>query len=294
MIESAALSATSVPLESANPRDTQQAREVLVAELHSAGRDDDARAVSRAFASNDTWFAFVPKAGTEARRAALAQASVACAVVPGSLLLVAMAGLLMFAVGRVAVGAGTGRRAPAPILVALVAVAGGLSVFAMFRLEIAAVWITVVLALFGCHSGLAKDPPVTGLGRNFRFTVALLATITGLAFAAWAASRNPVTKSLGDPAVIDQVFQPGFDRLLALALICSSLVLATAPLWGYITRHRPGDVLPHTLQWAGLTLGVGGSLLATLAAPVCVALDRGVAQQFERWLLNEPNDALVR
>jgi hypothetical protein len=273
---------------------SQDARNQMLSELREAGRLDELQPVSRAFASNDAWFAFVPKAGIESRRASLAQTSVACAVVPGSLLLVGMVGLFLFLLGLASDHWDLGRRASRPSIVAIVAGLIGLSVYFAFRLEIAAVWTTVVVASFCCHSSLVKSPPVTDLGRHFRFTVSVLGSIAGLSLAAWVASRNPVTSLLGDPAVIDQVFQPGFDRLLALCLICASLVVATAPLWGFIARYRPGDILPHTLRQAGLTMGLGGSLLAVLTVPVCVSVDRGVSQQFERWLLNEPNDALVR
>ena len=266
----------------------------MLSELRDAGQTDDLTSVSRAFASNDAWFAFVPRAGTESRRAALAQTSVACAVVPGSLLLVGLVGLLLYLLGLASEHWDLGQRTSRHGIVALVALICGLSVFFAFRLEIAALWTTVVVASFGGYSNLCKSPPVTGLGRHFRFTVSVLGSIAGLSLAAWVASRNPVTSMLGEPAVIDQVFQPGFDRLLALSLICASLVVATAPLWGFIARYRPGDVLPHTLRQAGLTMGLGGSLLAILAVPVCVSVDRGVAQQFVRWLLSEPNDALVR
>lgn len=253
---------------------------------------DERRQLTEAYVSNRAWSAFIPIRDYADRAIDLTRWSIFTAVFPCALLLAGVVGLVAIGLGRLLDRFEPIQQVFTPPWCIVLGFAAGLAVFAATQLLFASVWAFLTFALFTVVAERAKLGKATGLGLVFRSTLGFLAAAVTVALVAHLIETSASERLLAKAAAIPTTVSTTDVVPLQLVFLGLSIVIATAPAWGFFYRFLPKAVLPVSLREFGAFLAVGAFSLAVLATPLCLVADRELNKALTQMVLNEPNHYL--
>lgn len=243
------------------------------------------------FLLNQAWSAYVPVRDSSQRAIDITRQSILYAVLPTALLLAGMVGITAFIAGHYVVPTQIAQRVLSPPFVIGIGLVAALIVFLVTKLIFASLWALVVMTLFSISSDRVKSGRVTGLGVVFQTTIATLAALVAVALVIHLIEASATEQLLAKAAALPA----GTNMVpLQLVLLGVSMVIATAPAWGFFYRYEPKAVLPESLRSFGAYLGVGAMTLTVVAAPICLVADQRLHKDLKQMVQNEPNHYLSR
>lgn len=253
---------------------------------------DERRQLTEAYLANRAWSAFVPTRDFAQRAIEMTRWSILAAVLPSALLLAGVMGVVALVLGKALERWEKCQRLFAsPWSVALGAIAG-LAVFQATHFLFASLWAFLSFALFTVTPDRVKVGKPTGLGVVFQSTLGFLACSVAVSLVAHLIETSASERLLAKAAAIPTLATQTSLVPLQLVFLALSLVIVTAPAWGFFYRYFPRAVLPVSLTTFGTHLTVGALSLAVIATPVCLLVDRTLNNDLTQMVLNEPNHYL--
>ncbi|HRF58974.1 MAG TPA: hypothetical protein PLH94_03550 [Fimbriimonadaceae bacterium] len=269
------------------------ARQALVNRLLALGKRDEANRTVKAFGNNDAWIALVEpeNASTEAKLWKLV--TLATVSIPSGAIWIAAMGLGLALFGRAV------ERTPAlqHVFRTPVAPAAGvilaLLLYWSTGLVLPAIWAALCLAFFAFQPMHERSQDPRELGPLFRFTILVLGVAFFALMTVYLAGRTTAGTILFDRLGVPAEIGPGSPVLLGLAGIVLGLVLLTAPAWGVAQHFAPARLAGFALREFGTGLFVAGILVAVVAGPLAVFVDREARTNLAAISQNEPLHAQI-
>ncbi len=286
------LAAGSAGLPVGPERAREETRGVLLKQLGESN-PETMRQIRLILDANNAWNATVPVDQAADRAVAMTRAAVLTDLLPGCLMACSVLGLTIFLLGWALQKLPVWRQVLGSRAAVWIGMAFGLLVFMLSRLVFPAVWTMVAVSLFCISPDRLRSGEPTGLGVVYRGTLVFLALGVGTALGVHLVEHSVAVALVGSGAAIPGPANPVAEVPLQLCLLGLSMVLATAPAWGFFYRFPATDVLPKSLKLFGAYLAAGSVTVAVVAAPLCMALDLSLRKNLTEMLLNEPNHYFV-
>lgn len=260
----------------------------LIDRLRDAGRDAEALQMEALFRDNDGWLGL---ANTDEARDRLSEASwmaLAIAATPGIGLVLAAIGALV-AMGGVFIERYRGAQALfTPAFSAFAGVVLALSVYAITRLVMPALWVALLLGFFAFVPSKVRSRTPSDLGIGYSATIGAFALIVAVLAGYFVVGLGAPGLRLLPLLDVPREYGSGSVVVLAITGVVLGLTLATAPAWGMIQRLPAPRLAGHALRRLGTTMLVGCLVLSLVAGPVAVVADHSVADMLRMQLENEP------
>lgn len=252
------------------------------------GLTAEAEKVEGIYNENDGWGALTRLEDTEENAALLTMEGSILATLPGSLLLVAAYGYLVYL-------AGTGLRwisnRDEGLFQKIALVAGvALTVLSMLLTHSA---LAVVATGLACGFVLVKPQhtrrrPPEGLGPLFTFANLILSAAFVLLSAVFFLSRTiPVVANIEAFATPIEVFANA-DLMAGFSLIVLSLLFLISPLWALAQRIRTSVVMHEAFRMFGTMVTTMSLLLAAVTTPLCIHFENETRGTLRDLVRNEP------
>ncbi|MBS1714756.1 MAG: hypothetical protein JST30_10520 [Armatimonadetes bacterium] len=258
-------------------------------------RPDVQREMASQIALNEAWAALVPSRDDAAgSTGALMRGAATTVNLPGILLMVGLGGLVT------ALAAHLVERKPGLVRflntdwALFTGAAVAMLTYIVTGLVVVALWSFVAIVAFRIHPYRFRPGDPRGLGVVFGGTIAFLAVFVTLALASYLVYTSVPGTLLGQAASIPSVDGPAGRQPLYLAMLGLSLVVVAAPAWGFFYMFPATKVLPIAVKTFGSVVAVGCLGLAVLATPLCIVVDKGLAQGLSQILENEPSYHLAQ
>jgi hypothetical protein len=271
-----------------SPRKLLLARADLYNRLTDAKMTLRAEEADKAFRVNDSWLGFPNSA--EAGRDFEEEASlalIAVVLVPACLVATFLGmGLWGVAVALSKSNWGAALLGPPWIIVAGVVLAA--LTYLLTRSALVAVAVAASAAFLGFGPSRSRSRPSLDLGPLHGFLVGvlgliILASISGFV-AQFSLPGHELVDAIGYP---DQALG-GPGPILGIGLTGISMLSVIATFYAVFHHISTPTVFLHSLAALGRTMAFGGLILAVVAAPVALLMDRHISREMNQRLTNEP------
>lgn len=272
------------------PRMLINAREEFVRMAFYSGPQVESE-IKDAFREDDAREAFLNVAVIDENRHNLMMGSVLTAALPGALVSIGILGAAVYLLGHfVTVSKRIQTFFELPwVLIAGAVGAGG--VYWATGLFFPSLWAALLLWSFGPRLGNQRQAAPRGLGSAYVVTIVALAIGFSTVLAYYFVARSlPGQYVLGGSAGLSLTD----SSVLALAVIVASLVLFTAPVWGFIARIPASALVGRSLSGFGASLCLGCFALGVVLVPVAIGIDRSVGNSLSKSFQNEPSFYLTQ
>ncbi|MEJ5169655.1 MAG: hypothetical protein WHU10_01580 [Fimbriimonadales bacterium] len=264
------------------------ARYDLINAAREAGLQEESLWLLRSFQENDGWNTLLASVDPIAKAQQIALASLLTSVLPGSLAMLAVTGLLLWLVGWLLVHRVGARRVVSPPWVYVMGVLAGVAVYHQLRLWVPAVAVAAAFGFLGFGPTRTRKAQDEDLGPLFGFTVLLFATVFAVFHSLMIAGKAWPGWHLLPFLQLDAEFVGGAGAWASLAGLCLSALLVVAPTWAIAERQSTPFVLGVALRTAGRFLTFAGALLGLLALLVAIPIDRRLYNLGRELVQNEP------
>ena len=269
----------------------EKARGQFYAALITLGFKDQADSAKRDYDLIDSQPVLTRQFRPSENAARIAAVSVFTSTLPGSLLLLAILGAILWPLGRLIINYSYDHAAfnLLPILAASVLLGLGAFLLKLPSLAIAVIFLCTLFIVLSPKNERARIPPE--LGSVFSWTIRFFALLfIGAVAACLAAVSTPAKLLL--PSIIDA--SPGvignqFVLILGgVAAMLFAMMLLLAPMWAFVRRIRTPFVLGHAMKAFGMSLVAIGLAGVVLLGPICVYVDSMEKQTMKELVGNEP------
>ena len=264
-------------------------RQRFLNELRRQNRNEDAAGAESVFRNADSWSNLVDTTGNREDRRNRQLFAALAASIPGPLVYLAALGALVMGAAKLVSFYKISHRVFSYPFAPLLGLFVGTAVYATTFLVWPALWGVLSLAFFVFQPSAIRSQPPTGLTGQHRILVAVVGSLMALCFIAFVMGLGAPMRALVSGFGVPMEYQAGSSLLLGLCLLMLSILVFSAPVWAMIVRHDPVQLLRVTLHELGRGMLITGLLGSVIATPICVWLDRSVADPLSRTLLNEPN-----
>jgi hypothetical protein len=268
-------------------------RTELLASFAKAGPQNEYERADQIFKYNDGWIALVNDANFRDMADETSLAAVLVAEAPVAAIVVMVLGLAAFLLGQL-VGV-THRETPkfSVAVVAVTMVVGSVVVFALTRNVAAAMAVGLSSAFLLVGPAQPRRVQASDLGPLFTFVILVMGACSALALAGYVIASSGPAVALSTAIGLPQDYSER-PALAGLSAVFLALVFIAAPLWALVHRLSTPHVVSVGFRRVGAIMGLGGLLLVVLLSPVCVYLDRTLAQTLANIAGNEPVYHLTR
>ena len=283
--------------DSLTPREVLLLRERFINDLMELGLVNEANRAADEFKEVDVWQAWIDVQEVDRTRRNLTAASILTAAGPGALLAVGLLSALMLLATTVLERTGLLRALLQPPIAPILGVVAGGLVYYSTRLIFPAIWATVALASFSFKHDGANALVAQKTGRPFRLIVTGLAVLFAAASTIFVVGLSTPARYLGKMTSFPDFAGAGSPMLVDLAGLSAmvvSLVLVTAPVWGYFRRVEPQALAPIAIKRFFLASCLGCLTLGVIIMPISIRVDHSLADTLEKVLQNEPGYYLTR
>ena len=283
--------------DSLTPREVLLLRERFLSELSDRGETSKAALATDEFKKVDAWQALIEVRDVDRNRRNLTLASILTSAGSGALLAVGLLSALLLLATIALERAGLLRAIFQPPVAPILGVVAGGLVFYSTGLIFPAIWATVALASFSFKHDSASKQVAQKTGRPFELIVTGLAVLFSAASTVFVVGLSTPAQYLGKTTSFPDFAGPGSPMLADLAGLSAmivSLVLVTAPVWGYIRRVEPHVLAPIAIKRFFLASCLGCLTLGVIIMPISIRADHGLSDTLEKVLQNEPGYYLTR
>ncbi|MCH7903397.1 MAG: hypothetical protein IH944_02390 [Armatimonadetes bacterium] len=279
------------------PREVLLLREQFISELSDRGETSKATLATNEFKRVDAWQAWIEVQDVDRTRRNLTVASILTSAGSGALLAVGLLSALMLLATILLERTGLLRALLQPPIAPILGVVVGGLVFYSTGLIFPAIWAAVALASFSFKHDSANRQIAQKTGRPFGLIVTGLAVLFAAVSTIFVVGLSTPARYLGKTTSFPDFAGPGSPLLADLAGLSAmivSLVLVTAPVWGYIRRVEPHVLAPIAIKRFFLASCLGCLTLGVIIMPISIRVDHSLADTLEKVLQNEPGYYLTR
>lgn len=259
----------------------------FVRELRATGHADIAADMEQAFSRNSGWLGMVTSSDPDGVIQDFSIKSALSASLPSALLVTALAGLFLFAMGYGILDLDGARFLTVPVLYGLALVAG-LGAWAASKSLLPGVVIAGAIAYHAIPLTAYRSADPTHLDRlytlvTFVFGLVFSASIIlwWLSLSASVVALRPQLANLGAQNLLPQTW-------CQVSFLSLGLILVISPIWALFYRYRQVKTLGLTLKKVGQAIACL-ALLGTIAATLAhVVIDRGLAEELKELCTSEP------
>ena len=271
-----------------NPKKLLLGQNELFNRLNGAEKSDWAKAVQHEFEQNESWKAFssLPRAEDEARD--LGMTALLADLMPGTLLVVSLAGLLLWGLGCLCEVLCLTKKRFSFYVPLVVALGLGSAVQYLTSFNLAAISAALCGAFLAASPRQVRSRAEGGFGPAFGVVIGLLAIACGFSLGSFVFGYSAPALALLPYLAIPPEYFGGSPLFIGLAVLFFSMLFLVTPFWALVQRVPTPSVLAQGLRRFGATLAAGAFASAIVAGPIAIYADQKSGESLYRLLANEP------
>lgn len=274
--------------ESLTPYKLVLARRDIQTKMEHAGLELEANRALDAFNTNDAWLALVSPDQSTLIVRDLARRTLIAAALPGIFvtmgLMASVAWAAVWTLARFKILDWLLSRKTAPYVGVLIAA----GVLWATGLGFAALWTGCCIAIYAFIPRSQTDDEWVQPTPTFRFIIGLIGVALCILFGMFLVGMYAPGIRLLPLLSLSDELGPHSGALLGLTWVCAGFVLLIPAIWSIVKHMEPLKLARSALLELNSGIAISCLILAIVAGPFCVSLDRSAQETLNEVFLNEP------